>query len=198
MLPAAPPVPPLVRAGIVAGESPVFLERPHCTPAAALRLLRASQADIRMCGGGTIAWAMMRSVSPRLSPPKRMWRWHLEGMVATCVVGNTFTPDELLRGYAADLNMGKRDGRELHGFEDASRFYYRTDAAALKPGEVATLAQMIRAPNFFSPLRDPRRAHERRDRVLEAMRRANAIDERQYRAALAEPLTPSSAAPNPL
>jgi penicillin-binding protein 1B len=55
-------------------------------------------------------------------------------------------------------------------------------------GQIALLAGLVRAPNYYSPHTHPDRALERRNVVLRTLLRANEIDQRTYRAALAEPL----------
>ena len=121
-------------------------------------------------------------------PSHRPWRRHVENAVATATVAYLFTPEELLRIYAHELYLGTVQGRQIRGVEEASRIYFGKDARELTLAEAATLAAMIRSPNFLSPVKHPERAVERRNRLLERMVRLRFIDEQQARSAVAEPL----------
>jgi penicillin-binding protein 1A len=103
-------------------------------------------------------------------------------------VASVFTPEELLRIYAHELYLGKVDGRAVLGADAASRVYFGKETRNLTIAEAAMLAAMIRSPHTFSPVRSPARAMERRNWVLERMLRLDLIEDREFRAAVAEPL----------
>ena len=65
----------------------------------------------------------------------------------------------------------------MTGVGEAARYYFGKEVADLDLAESATLAGMIRAPNAYSPFRNPERARQRRDLVLRLMREEGKIDE---------------------
>lgn len=99
-----------------------------------------------------------------------------------------FTPEDLLRIYAHEVYFGKVNGVQVYGFDAASGAYFRKTPRDLTAAEGALLVTMLPHPNAFSPFRHPARAIERRNRVLEEMRRRGYLDERQFTAGIAEAL----------
>src|SRR6185436_4109188 len=81
------------------------------------------------------------------------------------------------------------------GMGAASRAYFGKDPGQLDMAEAATLAGMIRAPAAYSPLAHPDKAKERRDWVLERMRKLQLTDAESIDRALARPM---STAPEPV
>jgi membrane peptidoglycan carboxypeptidase len=177
---ATAPVPPVVAGAVLAAEDAVFLERPAFS---LLALMPPSKTTLR-CGPASIAYVMVRSVSP----PRRALRWHIETSLATYVVSRLFTSEELFRMYANELYLGRIDGRTVRGVESASRAYFGKAARELTPAEAATIAAMMRSPSAFSPLDHPDRALARRDRVLERMLRSGAINPDEFQRGIKEPL----------
>ena len=149
---AAPPVPPLVRSAIVAAEDPQLFSRPAWSLGASIRSLRA-----------------LRPWGPRvmLCAPTLLGRLVRGRAVNAQIVAAMFTPDEVLRIYAHEVYMGRVDGRDITGIENASRVYFGKPPAQLTRVEAATLAAMIVSPNVLK--RDPERLHTRRDLVLARM-----------------------------
>ena len=58
----------------------------------------------------------------------------------------------------------------INGVGEAARLYFHKDVGNLTLSESALLAGMIQSPNPYNPYRHPKRAKERRDTVLRAMR----------------------------
>lgn len=133
----------------------------------------------------TLAFRLVRTVMP---PEQRMWRWHVETAIAAIVVTYMFTPEDLLRIYANGVYFGEVNGVQLYGVEAAAAAYFRKTPRDLTPGEGALLAAMLPYPNATSPYSYPARATDRRNRVLAEMRRRGYLDERRFRAAVAEAL----------
>jgi penicillin-binding protein 1A len=169
------PVAPLVRDAILAAEDPLFLERPRLS----LRAFVPLSSRMRACAP-TLAYQLVCSMTPRR---RALW-WSLETTVSTYVVTRVFEPEELLRIYAHELYMG----HNVMGVEAASAVYFAKASGDLTPAQAATIAAMIRSPNFYSPVKYPERVLPRRNFVLERMRTLGFIDERAFRAAIQEPL----------
>lgn len=104
------------------------------------------------------------------------------------VATSSFTPEELLRIYARTVYLGNVNGVEVHGFEAASGAYLHKAPHDLTPADAALLVAMLPHPNAFSPFVHPARVLARRNRVLTEMHRRGYLDNRQLRAAIAEPL----------
>ena len=100
-----------------------------------------------------------------------------------------YSKDEILEAYLNEIYLGRRGSIAITGVGEAARHYFGKEVADLDLAESATLAGMIKAPNAYSPFRNPERAMQRRDLVLQLMREEGKIDDAALRAALAEPVT---------
>jgi len=58
-------------------------------------------------------------------------------------------------------------GENLLGVRDASQHYFRKDPNQLSIAEAALVAGIIRSPSFYSPVRHPDRALQRRNEVID-------------------------------
>jgi len=76
-----------------------------------------------------------------------------------------FSEQQLFTIYANRAYFGAR----AIGVESASRQFFYKDADTLSIEEAALIAGLLRAPGYFSPYKNPERALERRNKVLESM-----------------------------
>jgi membrane carboxypeptidase/penicillin-binding protein PbpC len=176
----AEPVPPALRAAILAAENPLML----IPTRSSLRAWMPPRRGTVRCGPQPLAFVLVKAITP----PRRTFRSQVETIVSAHVVGSLFTSEELLRIYAHELYLGTVRGRDVRGVETASRFYFGKRARDLTVAEAATLGAMIRAPNVFSPSKNPSRLLDRRNRILAEMERLHFIQDRQFQSAFREPL----------
>ena len=162
---ATEPLPPKVEAAIIAVENPI-LERPRFT----LRAFRVLSPRVVACGPPLIAFTVVRSASSRRRPPS----------LASVVIGRMYTPQELLRIYAHDVYLGTMGGHEIRGVWAASHAYFAKPPHELTSAEAATIAGMIRAPNYYSPFEHPDRALDRRNKVLQQMHRNGVLSSAEF------------------
>ena len=79
-------------------------------------------------------------------------------------------------------------GQGAYGVGAAAQVYFNKPINQLTLPEAATIASLPKAPSAFNPVVNPIRSLERRNWILDRMRKANAITEQQYRDALETPL----------
>ena len=180
------PLPRVVANAIIAAEDPI-LERPRLT----LRAIMPRSSRTLGCGPESIASRLTRRPLQRSSRRVGSFRLNLERAVTMFVVTQAFSSEELLRVYAHEIYLGTVDGRQILGVDAASDAYFDKTTQELSTAEAATLAAMIRAPNYYSPVRFPDRALVKRNGVLELMHRFGFIDRAQYDDAIREPLLPN-------
>ena len=77
---------------------------------------------------------------------------------------------------------------ELVGVKAASQHYFHKEPSQLLVGEAALLAGLVRAPSYFSPIKHPDRALQRRNEVVDAMAATGAISESEATTAKSTPL----------
>jgi len=88
----------------------------------------------------------------------------LEAMVSLRIE-REFTKQQILELYVNRIYFGTG----CYGVETASQAYFGKNASKLNLSEAALLAGLIRSPNRFSPLKNPRGAAVQRDAVLDRM-----------------------------
>ncbi len=88
----------------------------------------------------------------------------LEAMVALRIE-REFTKQQILELYINRIYFGAG----CYGVETASQAYFGKNASKLNLSEAALLAGLIRSPNRFSPLKNPKGAAAQRDAVLKRM-----------------------------
>src|SRR5712675_2128471 len=88
----------------------------------------------------------------------------LEAMVALRIE-RQFTKQQILELYVNRIYFGTG----CYGVETASQVYFGKNASKLNLSEAALLAGLIRGPNRFSPLKNPKGAAVQRDAVLDRM-----------------------------
>jgi len=92
--------------------------------------------------------------------------------------------DRVLELYLNQIDLGNG----AHGVETAAQRYFGKKAQQLNLPEVATLAALPKAPGRYNPRRFPDRAIQRRNTVLEIMRREGLISDADASVAKAYPL----------
>jgi penicillin-binding protein 1B len=122
-----------------------------------------------------------------LSEERTVTRKLREAMMAL-VAEHRYPKGEILEAYMNEIYMGQRGGVSVNGIWEAAKYYFAREPRELTLGQIATLAGMIRAPNFYSPHSHPDRAIERRNTVLDLLLEGGDIDAETHDAARAEPL----------
>ncbi len=106
---------------------------------------------------------------------------------------------ELVLANQLELQVSKADVLELYlntvyfgngayGVERASQRYFGKPADSLTVAESALLAGVIRSPSTYDPVRNPEKATQRRDLVLDVMREQRKLTRTQWEEAKAQPV----------
>jgi penicillin-binding protein 1B len=136
-------------------------------------------------GGSTITQQLIKN--RLLTPDRTMMRKLREAWLATLVEWR-YSKSQILEAYLNEIYLGQRGSLAIRGVGATSRAYFAKEAHQLTPGEAALLAGMVRAPNTYSPVLNPERAHQRRDVVLGRMRELKTLDAAAYERARKEPV----------
>jgi len=175
----------LVRA-VIAVEDKRFFEHAGVDMRALARAVAVNVTSGRVIeGGSTLTQQLMKNFF--LSNERTMSRKMNEAALAL-VAEQKFSKLEILENYLNEIYMGQNGSDSVHGVGEAARFYFGHDVQDLSLAEIATLAGIIRSPNFYSPHRHPERAQSRRDLVLSMMHEQGDISEADYQLAVGEPM----------
>ncbi|MGH9327846.1 MAG: penicillin-binding protein 1A [Terriglobia bacterium] len=150
-----------------------------------LRIVRAAIIDTvewrRAEGASTLTQQLSRRLF--LTPQKSFKRKIREAILAIQLERH-FTKAQIFTMYCNIIPWGEGS----FGVEAASERYFGKPIQELTLPEAAMLAGLPRNPTYYSPVRHPKRAIERRDEVLAAMLDNHKITTQQYWPALEAPL----------
>jgi penicillin-binding protein 1B len=177
---------PFIVKGLLANEDRFFYYHPGIDP---IRIVEAAISDVRahrlVQGASTITQQLARTFMERR---ERSFGRKLHELAVAAVLEIRLRKNEILERYINDVPMGEYEGGPIDGMPQAARYFFNKDLAEVTPAEAAALIGMIQAPTLYDPRRHPEACRKRRDVVLEVMKRAGAIDDATYAAALAAPI----------
>ena len=132
-------------------------------------------------GASTLTQQLARSVF--LSPEKSFAR-KINEVFLTVEIEKGYSKDQILTMYLNQIYFGHGN----YGVEAASTWYFGHPATQLTLPEAALLAGLIQRPEYYSPVRNPEAARQRRDFVLRRMLEEGLIDAAARKSAAAAPV----------
>lgn len=132
-------------------------------------------------GASTITQQLIKNT--HLNSEKTMKR-KLSEMKLALLLEKEYEKDEILTMYLNHIYFGEN----CYGVKTASKRYFNKDPKDLSVAECATLAAIIKAPTYYSPLSNPNRCLQRRNLVLREMQKQGYIDQKTYTDAIHSPL----------
>ncbi|MDP2236133.1 MAG: transglycosylase domain-containing protein [Bacteroidales bacterium] len=118
-------------------------------------------------GGSTITQQLAKNLFPRegnLSFPRLVLRKFQEWITATKLERN-YSKEEILAMYLNTVEFGS----QAFGIKSAALTFFGKATKDLSLEEAALMAGVVNAPTWFSPVRNPERALQRRNLVLKKM-----------------------------
>ena len=113
----------------------------------------------------------------------RSFRRKIQETLLAIQIERNYTKQQIFTMYANQVYLAHGN----YGFEAASEYYFNKSVGQLTLPEAAMLAALIRGPGY-SPILHPQRALDRRNLVIELMRRDGKITAQQERDARAQGL----------
>jgi len=107
---------------------------------------------------------------------KKVFVRKIQEIVLAIKIERQYTKDEILEMYLNQVYWG----HNAYGIESASLQYFDKHAVEINIAESAVLAGMLKAPEYFSPFRNPEAAIKRKDVVLQRMYKTHLITRAQY------------------
>jgi len=166
-------IPSLLPAALKAVEDRRFDSHFGVDPIAMVRasVVNLTEGEIRQ-GASTITQQLVRSYF--LSNERTWWRKLREAFMAVALEMR-YSKDELMGAYINEIYLGQDGARAVHGFGLASQFYFGKPLGELELNELALLVAEVRGPTYYDPRRHPDRALQRRNLVLNVMRKEGLI-----------------------
>jgi penicillin-binding protein 1B len=117
-------------------------------------------------GGSTLTQQLVKNFY--LTNERSMNRKATEAMMAVLLELH-YDKSEILEAYLNEVFLGQDGRRAIHGFGLASQYFFGRPFAELKLQHVALLVGMVKGPTFYNPRRNPERALERRNLVIDLL-----------------------------
>lgn len=148
-------LPPQLLHAIIAMEDNNFYGHHGVSPQGILRafLVNVSSGTVRQ-GGSTITQQLAKVILTNAE--RSLMRKAKEALLAL-FLDAIFKKDEILQLYFNQIYFG----HGAYGVESASRFYFSKSVKDISIGEAAILSSLPAAPNYYSPVRNPRKSLQR-------------------------------------
>jgi penicillin-binding protein 1B len=95
---------------------------------------------------------------------------------------------EILEAYLNEVFLGQQGAYAVHGFGQASLFYFDQPLEQLEPDQIALLIGLARGASYYNPRRHPERATNRRNRVIAALEETGLLTTAEAKRAKSAPL----------
>ncbi len=137
-------------------------------------------------GGSTITQQLAKQLYSDVAQNfiQRAFQKPIEWVIAV-QLERLYTKEEILTLYLNQFSFLNN----AVGIKSAAQVYFNTSPSKLKIEEAATLIGMCKNPSYFNPVRYNERTRERRNVVLNQMRKADYITDEQYDSLKVIPLT---------
>ncbi len=178
---------PNVVEALVATEDARFFEHGGIDLRAALRVLVKSVllSDESSGGGSTLSQQLAKNLYPR----RDYWLFSIfinkmREMMTARRLEKIYQKEELLNLYLNTVSFSEN----IFGIKVAAQRFFNKSPGDLKQEEAAVLVGMLKATTYYSPVRFPERAEQRRNVVLGQMARYGYISEAERDSLQALPL----------
>jgi penicillin-binding protein 1B len=159
--------PPYLLDTLVTVEDRDFYHHFGVSPKSIVRAfwVNASSGALRQ-GGSTLTQQLVKNFY--LTNERSLSRKLTEVMMAMLLEIH-YSKQEILEAYLNEVFVGQDGQRAVHGFGLASQYFFSQPLSELKLHQVALLVGLVKGPSYYNPRRNPERALERRNLVLDLL-----------------------------
>jgi len=136
-------------------------------------------------GGSTLTQQLVKNYF--LSSEQTLVRKVNEAIMAVLLEWH-YDKAQILEAYINEVFLGQQGKHAIHGFGRASEFYFDRPLQDLETQQVALLIGMVRGASLYNPRRNPQRALERRNQVLDVFVTTGLMSDNEAKTAKARPL----------
>ncbi|MFJ4143946.1 penicillin-binding protein 1B [Pseudomonas sp. NPDC089734] len=178
--------PPYLLDALVTVEDRDFYHHFGVSPKSIARALwvNTSQGQMRQ-GGSTLTQQLVKNFY--LTNERSLTRKLTEAMMSVLLELH-YSKQEILEAYLNEVFVGQDGQRAVHGFGLASQYFFSQPLSELKIHQVALLVGLVKGPSYYNPRRNPERALERRNLVLDLLEQQGVATAQVVEAAKKMPL----------
>ena len=171
--------PPLLVTGLQAVEDRHFKHHPGVDLRGVLRAIVANlKAGKAVQGGSTLTQQLVKNYF--LTHDRTVARKFNEAIMALLLELH-YDKSEILDAYINEVFLGQQGAYAVHGFGQASLFYFDQPLDRLEPNQVALLIGLVKGASYYNPRRHPERALARRNQVLSAFAETGLLSDAEAR-----------------
>ena len=179
-------VPKYLLETLVATEDREFYSHYGVSPKSIARAMwvNTSSGSMRQ-GGSTLTQQLVKNFY--LTNERTLVRKATEAMMAVLLELH-YEKTDILEAYLNEVFLGQDGQRAVHGFGLASQYFFSQPLSELQIDQVALLVGMVKGPSYYNPRRNPERALERRNLVLDVLAAQGVASVEEVDAAKQKPL----------
>jgi len=171
--------PQLLITGLQAVEDRKFKHHPGVDVRGVLRAAIANlRAGKAVQGGSTLTQQLVKNYF--LTQDRTVARKFNEAIMALLLEMH-YDKAEILDAYINEIFLGQQGAYAVHGFGQASLFYFDQPLDRLEPNQVALLIGLVKGASYYNPRRHPERALDRRNHVLSVFAETGLLSEAEAR-----------------
>ncbi len=163
---------------LIATEDARFESHSGIDPKATVRMTFGILTGTDKGGGSTITQQLAKNLFPRKPRYTKIELavMKLKEWVTAVKLERNYSKQEIIAMYLNTVDFGSMS----FGIKSAAKTYFNKKPDQLNPDEAALLIGILKAPTFFSPVRNPDRAWSRRNIVLNQMEKYGYISRMEY------------------
>ncbi|HZT54625.1 MAG TPA: transglycosylase domain-containing protein, partial [Burkholderiaceae bacterium] len=138
----------------------------------------------KMAGGSTLTQQLARNLFPQEIGNEQSLNRKLREAITALRMERSSTKEQILESYLNSAPFLYN----VRGIEMAARTYFDKPAARLDTAQCATLVGMLKGAERYNPVRNPERARERRNLVMQQMVKHGTLAQARYEQLRARPL----------
>lgn len=179
-------VPASLTQGLLAIEDQRFMEHYGFSVTGIARAFISNVRSGRVvAGGSTITQQLVKNYY--LTPERTITR-KIRELIMSVLLEWHAEKEEILESYLNEIYLGQDGPRAIHGFALGALHYFDTPLTQLGLHQQALLVGMVKGPSLYNPNRNPERAKERRNLVLDVWTQEGIISPEQGAVAKLMPL----------
>jgi penicillin-binding protein 1A len=169
---------PNVINALIATEDARFEDHSGIDAFAMLRVAFGVVTGMSKGGGSTITQQLAKNLFPR-KPDRSTVETAIikfKEWVTAIKLERNYSKDEIIAMYLNTVDFGSQS----YGIKSASKTFFNKEPSQLTVEEAATLIGTLKAPTWFSPVRNPKRSLDRRNTVLGQMLKYDYLTEKEH------------------
>ncbi len=172
---------------LIAVEDRHFFEHFGLDPVGILRSLFINlMAGKVEQGGSTLTQQLIKNM---FLTRERTFSRKINEMLMAMMLEYHYSKENILSAYVNEVYLGQNGLRSIHGFGTAAEFYFSKPLSELNNAEISLLVGLVKGASYYNPRKNPERALERRDLVLNLMHVQGFISAEEYEFARSTALT---------